>query len=137
MFIIMNARIISIIRACSRWETVDLALRDKCSMWTNPRLIDIQEFKRVLFLVFPFHVFLFITDRIPPYIQKTIGPCAAFNEERTKIETGTVLGDYEIYGARFAVSDYAARFGIEVGRLERVRYVEWVIFVDIAVGIFR
>lgn len=65
----------------------------------------VEEFKGILFFVLPFHVFLFVANRIPPDIKETIGPCAAFDEEGAKVEAAAVLGNNKIDGRFFAVAD--------------------------------
>lgn len=77
----------SVVRARSRGETVDHALRQEASMLSNPRLCLVQLLKGVLFLVLPFHVLLLIQHWVPPNIQKLFGPVAASDEERAEVES--------------------------------------------------
>lgn len=87
----MDPRVVRRFRTSARWETIDLSLRDERRMWSDPRLILVEILQCVLFLVLPFHVFLFVRRGVPPDIQKAVGPGAASEEERAEVETSTVL----------------------------------------------
>jgi hypothetical protein len=79
-------------------------------------------------------VFLFVANGVPPYIEETISPCTALNEEGSEVETGTVLGNDEVDGFGFAVTDGAKRVGVKVWELEGMGNVERVVNIDVAVG---
>ena len=131
----MDAAVVSVLGAGAGREAVDLALRDEGRVRADPRLVDVEELQRVLLLVLPLHVLLLVADGVPPYVEKSVGPGGALDEEGAEIEAGAVLGHDEVDGLRFAVANGAAGFGVKVWAGEGVGYVEWVVGVDIAVGV--
>jgi hypothetical protein len=94
VFIVVYPRVIAVFRTSSRRKAVNLPLRDERGMRSDPWLIDIEKFQSVLFLVFPFHVLLLIADRVPPNIEKAIGPSTSPDEKGPEIESGTILRYY-------------------------------------------
>ena len=136
LLVIMNFLISSLIAASSGGETVDFALGDECGMGTYPWLVDVQEFKGILFFVFPFHVFLFVSDGIPPNVQKTVSPSASTYKERAKIEARAVLGNNEVNRGFFAIADRGAGFRVKVRCWERVGDVQGVVVVNVAICVF-
>lgn len=65
--VVVDSSVILATRA--RRVTACLPLRQKRSMRPNPRLACVKVLKRVLLLVFPLHVPLFVMNRIPPDVQ--------------------------------------------------------------------
>ena len=110
----MNARVVAILRASAGRETVDFSLGDEGCVRSDPRLVDVEEFQRVLFFVLPFHMFLFVPDGVPPYVQQAIRPGAPFYEEGAEVEAGAILWDDKVDGIGFAVAGWAAGFVVEV-----------------------
>lgn len=87
-----------------RWEGVALALLDERSVGPNPRLIVVQVLQRVLLLMLPLHMLLLIANRVPPDIQKTIGPSTTPDEEGAEVESAAVLRDDHVDGRSLAVA---------------------------------
>lgn len=69
LLIVVNACIISVVRACSWREAVDLALFNESHVWPNPWLVGVEEFQCILFFMFPFHMLLLIPYRVPPNVE--------------------------------------------------------------------
>ena len=103
LLFVVDPRVLSIVSAGARGKAVDLPLRDEGRVGPDPRLIGVQIFERVLLLVLPLHVLLLVGNGIPPYVQQTIGPSTAANEEGTKVKAATILRDDEVDGLRFVV----------------------------------
>ena len=131
---VLDSRVVTSVGASARWETVDHPLRDEGRMGTNPGLTLIEIFERVLFLVFPFHVFLFVQGRVPPDVEETIGPGAATHEEGSEVKAAAILRDDEVDGRGQSVALERAGQSIDVGGREGMGDVERVVGVDIAVG---
>ena len=87
----------------------------------------------VLFLVFPFHMLLFVRYGIPPYVEEAIRPCRTPEEEGAEIEAAAVLRDNEVDGFGIIVTNRRKRDGIEIWGGKRVAYVEGVVVVYVAV----
>lgn len=68
VLVVVNVHVLAVVAARAWREAVDLALRDKGKVRAHPRLVGIHVLQRILFLVLPFHVFLFVADRVPPDI---------------------------------------------------------------------
>ena len=77
----MDIGIISIFAASAGRERAYFSLTDECCVRPDPGVRGVEEFKGVLFLVLPFHVFLLVADGVPPDVEEAVGPCAAFDEE--------------------------------------------------------
>lgn len=93
--------------------------------------------QRILLLVFPLHVLLFITYRVPPDIQQPLAPLAPSNQEGSKIEAAAVLGNNQVDALRAVVANGAVADFIEVGVVDFRRWVsdvEGIVEVDVAVG---
>lgn len=85
-------------------EGVHASLGHEGDVWSDPGLVGVQMFETVLFFVFPFHVFLFVKDRVPPDVEETVGPGAATDHEGAEVKAGAVLGDEHVDGGFFAVA---------------------------------
>ena len=104
-------------------------------MLSDPWVIFVQALQSVLLFVLPIHVFLFIQDRVPPNIKNTFGPGTAAHKKGAKVESGAVLRKEQINRVGFAISNRATSFGVEEGIGKRVRKVEWVVIVNVAVNV--
>lgn len=100
----MYSGVLAILPTGSHRETVDFPLRNECCMRSDPRLVDVEMLHRILLFMLPFHMFLFVSHRIPPDVQQAISPDAAMYEEGAKVETGAVLWDYKIDGVGSTVA---------------------------------
>ena len=67
-FGVMDSLVHPVLAAGAHREAVYLPLGDKCRMRAYPRLIDVEVFEGVLLFVLPLHMFLFVTNRVPPDI---------------------------------------------------------------------
>jgi hypothetical protein len=114
MFLLVMNPQIRAVAACSRWKGVYASLRHECGAGSDLGLVCVQVFERVLFLVFPVHVFLFVEDRVLLYVQQTVGPVGAANEEGAKIEAAAVLRQDEINGRRVLIADGGLGDRVEV-----------------------
>lgn len=92
MFGVMYPGVLSVLATSAHWEAIDLPLWNESGMRPDPRLIGIQMLQCILLLMFPFHMLLFVADRIPPDVQETISEDAAMSEERAQVEASAVLG---------------------------------------------
>lgn len=104
-------------------------------MLSDPWVIFVQALQGVLLFVLPIHVFLFVKDRIPPYIKNAFAPSTAAHEEGAEVESRAILRKEQINRVGLSISNRASGFGVEKGVCKRVRKVEWVIIVDIAVDV--
>lgn len=131
----MYPLVLAVLAAGAHREAIDLPLRYESCVAPDPRLVDVQMFQRILLLVLPLHVFLLIPYRIPPDIEKAVRPRAATDEERSKIESGTILRYDQINRRRFAIADRGEGGRVEVGIVNGVSDVKGVVNVDIAIGV--
>ena len=69
LLLVVYGNVIAPVAARAGRKAVDLALVQESDMRSNPGLILVHVFESVLLLVFPLHVLLLVTDRIPPDIQ--------------------------------------------------------------------
>jgi len=133
LFPIVNMRIIALFAACSGWKGVDFALMDEGNVRTDPRLALVHVFKRILFLVLPFHVFLLIANWVPPNIQQSVSPNAPSHEERTKIKATAVLRYNHVDGADLSVAYGRLRLWVQIIVGEWMGNVKWIVDVDVSV----
>lgn len=131
----MDPWVFSVVRARPGWKAVDLSLFDECCMRPDPRLIDVEMLKSVLLLVLPFHMLLFVANRVPPYIEQAISPSASSDEERTQIESTAVLRNNEVDGFRLPVTDRGAGLGVEMFIGEGMADIKGVVDINVAVSI--
>lgn len=122
------------VAAGARRERVDAALRDECHARPDPGLVGVEVLEAVLLLVLPFHVLLLVEDRVPPDVEKAVGPGGAADEKGTEVEAGAVLRDDQVDRGGVLVAVDCAGQGVEVRRIERVGDVEGVVDIDVAVG---
>ena len=80
-FLVMDIHIRAIISTGTGRKGVYHSLRDEREVGTDPGLGGVEVFEGVLFLVLPIHVFLFVMDRIPPYVEEAVGDLRAADEE--------------------------------------------------------
>ena len=66
--VVVDAGVVPVLRTGAGREAVDHALRQESGLLSNPRLGDVKLLERILLLVCPFHMFLFIGHGIPPYV---------------------------------------------------------------------
>jgi hypothetical protein len=107
----------------------------KGGVTSDPWVRGVEVLQGVLLLVLPLHMTLFVVYRIPPDVQQTVAPFASSNEEGAEVEAGTILGYDEVNGGWVFVTAERARERVEPGLCERVRDVERIEEVDVAVGI--
>jgi hypothetical protein len=132
--LVVDIGIVALFSACAGREAHDLSLLDECNVWANPGLVLIHVLECILFFVLPFHVLLLVADRVPPNVEQPVGPYTPSNHKGSHVEATAILGDKHVDRIDLAVSDWRACFGIEVFVGQRVRDVQGIVLVDVAVG---
>ena len=113
-FPVMDLGIFPILGAGADGEGINLSLWNERRVRPDPWLIDIEVLERILLLVLPFHMFLFVANRVPPDVEETIGPRAASDKERSQVEASTILRDDEIDRFGFPIADGGAGDWVKV-----------------------
>ena len=97
-----------------RRKAIDLPLRNERRMRSDPRVIDIKVFQRILFFVFPLHVFLLVVYGIPPNVEETICPCTSADKERAEIEASAILRDDNVHRRSLVVAGWGSSNRVEM-----------------------
>lgn len=135
ILVVVDARVHSVIRAGPVGEAVDLPLREERGVLANPRLSRVELFQSILLLVFPLHMLLFVRNWVPPDIQQSVSPVATSHEERSQVEPRAVLWQNEVDRVWISIPLCVLRRLVEVVPFERMRDVEGVVLVDVAVDV--
>ena len=135
LFLVVESRIFAILTAGPGGEAVNHPLLNECSVRADPGLVGIQMFQCVLLFVLPFHVLLLVSDGVPPNVQQAVGPSASAQEKGAEVKAAAVLWYDQVDRVNFAISNSGSRYFVEMWILKRVREVERVIEVDVAIGI--
>lgn len=83
-------------------------------MRADPGLVGVDVLEGVLFFMLPLHVALFVEDGVPPDVEEAVGPGAALDEERAKVEAAAILRDDEVYGGWVVVAGWGGGYWVEV-----------------------
>jgi hypothetical protein len=119
-----------------RREGVDLPLLDESDVRSNPGLVGVDVFQRVLFLVLPFHVFLLVEHGVPPDIEQAVDERGVLDEEGAQVEARTVLWDDEVDGVGVVVACWGGGDRVEEGRFRWMGDFERVVVVDVSVDVW-
>lgn len=136
VFRIIVDHLVNAVVVASIWrERVDLTLLNECRVWSDPWVNGIEILERILLLVLPLHVFLLVAYWVPPDIQKAISPCATLDEERAKVESAAVLRHNHVNRGLLSITNRRQLLRRKIWLGKWVSDVEWVVVVDIAVGV--